>query len=226
MSSKTLTGNITETISAPGSGTRYHHGDLRAALLEAGDAVLAAEGFRGFTLRACARHAGVSHAAPKHHFDDVTGFLTAIAARGFDRLTTRLETTIGRAADLAEEFEATSRAYLGFAEDYPEHFRIMFRSDLLSPDDENLRAAASQTFVVLTNVILRQRGEAEITELDETLQFAGVIKDIGIGWCHIHGLAHLVLEQQLAMFSAEERDALIVSAAERLSALLQARIDS
>ena len=205
---------------------RYHHGDLRAALLAAGDAVLAAEGFRGFTLRACARHAGVSHAAPKHHFEDATGFLTAIAAGGFDRLTARLQITIGQAADLPGEFEATSRAYLGFAEDYPEHFRIMFRSDLLNPDDESLRLAASRTFVVLTNVILRQRGEAEITELDNTLQFAGVIKDIGIGWCHIHGLAHLVLEQQLAMFSEEERDALIVSAAERLSGLLQARNDS
>ena len=206
--------------------SRYHHGDLREALLAAGDAVLAAEGFRGFTLRACARHAGVSHAAPKHHFNDVAGFLTAIAARGFDRLTELLVAAINQATDLPEEFEVTSRAYLAFAEGYPEHFRIMFRSDLLNAEDEGLRLAAGRAFVVLTNVILRQRGEPEITELDDTLRFAGVIKDIGIGWCHIHGLAHLVLEQQLAMFSAEERDALIISAAERLSGLLQARIDS
>ena len=63
----------------------YHHGDLRTALLDAGDTVLAEHGLRGFTLRECARRAGVSHAAPKHHFSDVRGFLTAIAAREIGR---------------------------------------------------------------------------------------------------------------------------------------------
>ena len=58
----------------------YHHGDLRNALLDAADKLLQAEGLQGFTLRACARLAGVSHAAPKHHFGDVRGLLGAAQA--------------------------------------------------------------------------------------------------------------------------------------------------
>ena len=61
----------------------YHHGDLRNALLDAAETVLAARGVEAFSLRACAKEAGVSHAAPAHHFRDVAGLLTALAARGF-----------------------------------------------------------------------------------------------------------------------------------------------
>src|SRR5262249_1737551 len=117
----------------PGSPKQtYHHGDLKEALVAAGEAVLADRGLQGFTLRECARRAGVSHAAPKHHFGDVRGLLTEIAARGFTHLTRRLRTKLRAAgADLDAQFMATSEAYLGFAEAYPEHFRIMFRSDLI-----------------------------------------------------------------------------------------------
>ena len=61
--------------------SRYHHGDLRAALIEAGAAILAERGIEGFSLRECARRAAVSPAAPAHHFGDSRGLLTAIAAR-------------------------------------------------------------------------------------------------------------------------------------------------
>ena len=110
----------------------YHHGALKEGLVAAGEAVLADRGLQGFTLRECARRAGVSHAAPKHHFGDVRGLLTEIAARGFAQLTRRLRSKIRTAGDdLDAQFIATVDAYLGFAEAYPEHFRIMFRSDLV-----------------------------------------------------------------------------------------------
>ena len=201
--------------------SNYHHGDLRSALLDAGDAVLAEQGFRGFTLRECARQADVSHAAPKHHFNDARGFLTAIAVRGYDRLTARLQATILNATTLTEEFEATTMAYLAFAEDYPEHFRIMFRSDLLDGESKGLKEAAKRTFVELTNVILRQRGDDEISTLEEQGDFDSVIRDIVIGWSHIHGFAHLVLEQQLNMVPEVQRSELIADSAKRLSALLR-----
>jgi len=70
---------------------RYHHGDRRDALLLAGEGVLAEREVKGFTLRECARRAGVSHAAPAHHFSDVRGFLSELAAVGFDRLTATME---------------------------------------------------------------------------------------------------------------------------------------
>jgi AcrR family transcriptional regulator len=60
----------------------YHHGDLRAALLAAAERELAANGVESFTLRGCARRAGVSHAAPAHHFPDVR-LLTEMAIMGF-----------------------------------------------------------------------------------------------------------------------------------------------
>ena len=135
----------------------YHHGDLRAALLAAGDAVLGDVGFKGFTMRECARRAGVSHAAPKHHFGDATGFLTALATIGFQRLTETLKEEMAGANNLHEEFAATTHAYLKFALRYPEHFRLMFRNDLLDDSSEDLLIASTETFAELTNVILRQR---------------------------------------------------------------------
>ena len=180
----------------------YHHGDLREALLIAGEDVLQDRGLQGFTLRECARRAGVSHAAPKHHFGNVRGLLTALAARGFTRLTATLRTHLDSArGDLAAEFIATSRGYAQFAANHPEHFRIMFRSDLLDTDAEALFRAAQGTFTELTNVIRRQRSEPEITPdtLFEHITTEALLGDILIGWCHIHGYAHLRVEGQLAM---------------------------
>src|SRR3982751_4304190 len=67
----------------PGHETPYHHGALRDALLEAAERVLERDGLPGLTLRAVAREAGVSHAAPTHHFGDLTGLLSELAAIGF-----------------------------------------------------------------------------------------------------------------------------------------------
>ena len=203
--------------------TPYHHGDLRAALLDAGDELLREAGLQGFTLRGCARRAGVSHAAPKHHFGDVKGLLTALAERGFQRLADGLVKELDAAnGDLALEMVGTARAYTAFAERYPEHFRIMFRQDLV---DFNMAApppAVLKTFVELTNVIRRQRGECEIeaSEMDGEKSTA-LINDILLGWCFIHGYAHLRLEGQLAMVPAENHDEHLKLAAKRLSQIIQ-----
>lgn len=201
----------------------YHHGDLHEALLDAGEQVLDERGVKGFTLRECARRAGVSHAAPKHHFGDNRGLLTEIAARGFDRLTRSLRWHLARAASLDEEFAATARAYVSFAERYPEHFRIMFRCDLVDDCHPRLRAAASGTFTELTNVILRQRGEAEIRQplLDEAMKFEDLVEDILIGWTFIHGFAHLKLERQLDMVPSAAHDRLMGNVSARLAGLLR-----
>ncbi|MBV9561927.1 MAG: helix-turn-helix transcriptional regulator, partial [Bradyrhizobium sp.] len=66
-----------------GETAPYHHGALRDALLEAAEQVLERDGLAGLTLRAVAREAGVSHAAPTHHFGDVTGLVSELAAIGF-----------------------------------------------------------------------------------------------------------------------------------------------
>ncbi|MEM9621108.1 MAG: TetR/AcrR family transcriptional regulator [Pseudomonadota bacterium] len=202
----------------------YHHGDLRNALLDAADELLQREGLQGFTLRACARLAQVSHAAPKHHFGDVNGLLRAVAERGYARLVEQLETHIEAVrGDLQEEMFATARGYVTFAEEYPEHFRIMFRSDLMSFDMSCPPESVAATFTALTNVILRQRGEAEIKLEDMPgIRSQALVNDILIGWCNVHGYAHLRLEGQLAsMVPEEDHLAQLRTASFRLSELIQ-----
>ena len=201
----------------------YHHGDLPNALLDAAESVLAERGLQGFTLRECARRAEVSHAAPKHHFGDVRGLLTALAARGFSALLAELQISLGAAeGSLPAEFEATARAYAAYAEARPEHFRIMFRCDLLDMEDEALRDAMAATYTELTNVIRRQRGEAEIDAAQmPQMESAELLNDILIGWCFIHGYAHLQLEQQLGLVPENARDSVRDRAAVRLSDLIR-----
>ena len=204
--------------------TPYHHGDLKEALLTAAESVLDDSGLHGFTLRECARRAGVSHAAPKHHFGDVRGLLTEVAARGFQQLTRRLKTKLRAAGDdLDAQFVATAEAYVGFAEAHPEHFRIMFRSDLVDMQSPSLMSAALATFTEMTNVIRRQRGEPEIgaESLDACMTSAQLINDILIGWSHIHGYAHLKLEGQLAMIPKAAQKDMLATASRRLARLVR-----
>jgi AcrR family transcriptional regulator len=204
--------------------TAYHHGDLHEALLVAGQDVLRERGLQGFTLRECARRAGVSHAAPKHHFGNARGFLTEIAARGFNQLVTTLRSHLEEADDdLDAQFLATSTAYSEFAASYPEHFRIMFRSDLLDTDSKTLTSAARATFTILTNVIRRQRGEPDIAveALMENIKSETLLNDILLGWCHVHGYAHLRMEGQLAMIPASVQSEMLGRAAQRLGNMIR-----
>lgn len=206
----------------------YHHGDLKNALLEAAEQLLEDQGLQGFTLRACARLAGVSHAAPKHHFGDVGGLLAAVAERGFVQLAERLAEHIQPVlGDLKAEMHATATAYIGFAEDYPEHFRVMFRADLIDFDMLDPPTGVVRTFAALTNVILRQRGDAEIAEdaLPQT-KSVELMNDIVLGWCFVHGYAHLRVEGQLVMVPDGQHAQQIALAAERLSVLIQGITDS
>jgi len=208
----------------------YHHGDLHQALLAAGESVLAERGLQGFTLRECARRAGVSHAAPKHHFQDVAGFLTAIAARGFDHLVATLRehmAELDAGASLTDEFHSVICGYLAFAQTWPEHFRIMFRSDLLRADTADLLDSSSHTFLELTNVVLRQRGEPELnntTNLRDNERLP-LVHDIVIAWSHVHGFAHLRIEGQLDMVCEDTEADLIRRVSERMSQLIQQRYD-
>ena len=203
------------------SRPRYHHGDLRSALLDAAADVVAERGVAGFTLRESARRAGVSHAAPAHHFGSVTGLFTALAARGFAALTDTLaqaraaaRSDRARGAEakgLDADLAAIMRAYVNFARAEPDRFRLMFRTDLLDQTDPDFDAAARGTYTELTNVIRNQRGQAPIDEarLAEGMSANRIVEDILIGWCHVHGLAHLLLEGQLTVMKGEDEEAFL-----------------
>lgn len=128
-----------------GVNDSYHHGDLRRALIDAAVAAIAEGGPAALSLRAVAKRAGVSHAAPAHHFGDKAGLLTAVAAEGFDRLADTLEAAWSDTGD----FVAVGAAYVRFAVDSRAHFAVMFRHELLHGDDPDLRRSSDRAAAAL-----------------------------------------------------------------------------
>jgi AcrR family transcriptional regulator len=178
-------------------GSTYHHGDLRRALLGAAEVVLAERGVEGFTLRECARRAGVSHAAPAHHFGDVTGLLTALAALGFETLTAAMRDARAGIADPQERLWAIGRGYVAFAREYPERFRLAFSSHRLNHDDPALRAAGEAAFLELETAIRL------VTGGDTGPLPADALADLVHAWSVVHGFSHLLLAGQLDHLAGE-----------------------
>ena len=181
----------------------YHHGDLREALLQAAEALLEEEGLQGLTLRACARRAGVSHAAPKHHFADVSVLLAEVAARSFDRLTVALREDRAAQGDPEAVIIGVFRTYVAFARRYPSYFRLMFRWDAMSAESDILREAAARTFAEMTTSVTRRRGDSDVTAetLAERIKEQGLQNDVILAWSQIHGYAQLLLERQFDSFA-------------------------
>src|SRR3954463_2811980 len=136
---------------------RYHHGDLRNALIRAGQALLAEEGIAGLDMRKVARAAGVSHAAPYRHFADKQALLAAIAEDGFYQLTAGLDAAIGQApSNAADQLEQLAHGYVRFALDHPAHMREMFSGLIVERAAyPQLHAAAKQAFQRVVQVIER-----------------------------------------------------------------------
>lgn len=109
----------------------YHHGDLRTVILGQAAQLVAERGADGLSLRELARAAGVSHAAPAHHFADRRGLFTALAAQGFRLLTEALH-------DARGDFAAAALAYVRFALDHPGHYQVMFNRSLLDSTNTEL----------------------------------------------------------------------------------------
>lgn len=122
----------------------YHHGNLRTELLDRAAALIAEEGPHGVTLRGLAAAAGVSHAAPAHHFGDRAGLFTALAVQGFHDLAGALATAGG---DLAEQLPA----YVAWAAAHPGHYAVMFDRSLVHADDPEFAAAIAAAGEVLTH---------------------------------------------------------------------------
>src|SRR6266567_6082527 len=100
--------------------TPYHHGALRDALLQAAERVLERDGLAGLTLRAVAREAGVSHAAPTHHFGDLTGLVSELAAIGFRQFNTAMAAAGAAAGSTPmEKALARAKAYVAYAQAHP-----------------------------------------------------------------------------------------------------------
>lgn len=165
---------------------RYHHGNLRATLLEAAEAELAEKGIEGLSLRSIAKRAGVSHAAPAHHFGDINGLLTALAASGFERLVALQKARQAKAAQTPRaRLEASGLGYIDFAMTCPALFRLVFSSSRPDFEVSELQGAASAAFNLLVHDV------GEVAGVDPQQDETAMI-DVMATWAITHGLADLM----------------------------------
>ncbi len=177
-----------KTAAAPAP---YHHGGLRAALIEATEVLLAERGIEGFTLREVARRAGVSPAAPLHHFGSAAGLLTEVSILGFEELTRSLRAgTATGGNDPARRLRGQGMGYVRFALAYPGRFQLMFRKDRLT-QDERLKEAGDAAFVELELAVRDYTGWGREKPLNRATQ-ATVLA----AWSTVHGFAHLALDEK------------------------------
>jgi len=159
----------------------YHHGNLRAGLLEAAEAVLAKRGAQALTLRDVARAAGVSHGAPYHHFASLNELLAVVAQHGFVILGDAMAEAVA-VPDTRERLLRVAQAYVDCARAHPERFRLMF-GPLLARKDEHpaLKDAAQRAFGFVLAA-----AQAHDKKHGASLALAG--------WSLAHGLSHLMID--------------------------------
>lgn len=164
----------------------YHHGDLRSALLTAAEAELLEKGVEAFSLRSVAKRAGVSHAAPAHHFRDANGLLTSLAALGFQEFLATQHAFEARAPDNPrDQLIAAGLGYIGFARARPALFKLMFGSQRTDYRNPALGSAA----------------EAAIGHLTNQVRLVGSVQpqDVAAVWATAHGLADLIIAGRISV---------------------------
>ncbi len=122
-------------------GDRYHHGDLRAALVDAAIGLIAERGVRGFSLAAASRRLGVSVAAPYRHFRDRDELLAAVGVRGFQAFATTLAAEAAGALDPPQRLAGMTRAYVRFAAEHRPLFDALYSTGIDKAAHPDLRGA-------------------------------------------------------------------------------------
>ncbi|MEA2315369.1 MAG: hypothetical protein QOI03_2061 [Solirubrobacteraceae bacterium] len=175
----------------------YHHGNLRRAVLDGALASIAAHGPAALSLRDVARRAGVSHAAPAHHFADKAGVLTAIAAEGYTLLADAMRDAL---ADSGGDLVASGIAYIRFALGHRAHFEVMFRPELYRAEDPELASARQAAADVLLGAVRDTLGDASDDEV-----WGGVLA----AWSFTHGFATLSLNTNFTPARADDIEAAV-----------------
>jgi AcrR family transcriptional regulator len=170
----------------------YHHGDLRAALLDEAAAMIAEGGAGSVTMRALGRRLGVSRAAAYRHFEDKTALMVAVATAGFSRLRDRLQAVdAGAPRSSVERIRRMGEEYVRFALENPAHYRLMYgREGLARRDVPELREAGNALFEHLVDVIQAYQDSGMIKRQDPRAQAY-------VAWSAVHGLASLLIDGQI-----------------------------
>jgi AcrR family transcriptional regulator len=191
---------------APKPTGRYHHGDLRRALLDAALRLVEEQGVEALSLRELSRRLGVSHAAPGHHFPDRLALLVALAAEGFERLAASMEAAAEGRPPGAAQLAAAGEAYVRFGLDHPAHLQIMFGPEVggmrvrppeLRAPSERARAVLDGAIEALAGIPARGPGAPRDTFL-EVHTFTA--------WALLHGATRLWIDGPLRA-SMERRGA-------------------
>lgn len=164
---------------------KYHHGNLKDACIKAALILLERDGLSGLSLRKCAEQVGVSHTAPKNHFGNMAGLLTAIVTNGYGDLAKMMTPDDAKSANRTERRNHALLGYIAFAEQNPALYELMFSRDRLVNDDPDLMKQVGACFVIL----------AEISE-DLGWHIGSPHEKSGKGqvalWSFVHGYAQLL----------------------------------
>jgi AcrR family transcriptional regulator len=195
--------------------TAYHHGDLRSALLIAAQEELAASNVEKLSLRSVAKRAGVSHAAPAHHFKDKRGLLTSLAALGFERFLKAQEARQAATPDKSPraQLSAAGLGYVDFASGQPELFNLMFASSQPDFSQAELCEPAEAAIGPLARCVAQIHGH------DPFASDKGYIA-LAHGWALAHGLAALLIHGRLKKLGNKpvaEREAMVLAIFDRIA---------
>ncbi len=181
-----------DTGSEPASRGNYHHGNLRRALMDAAWELASEGGIDAVTLRAVARRAGVSHAAPHHHFPDKGSLVDALTIEGFEQFAAALQDAWDQTdADPGQRLGATGQAYVRFATENREKFRLMNRPELRrtgDPSDSAVGQAAHQAYLVLERAIHE-------CQLSDAIPAGDPAPWAFFAWAGVHGLAMILIDE-------------------------------
>lgn len=183
---------MAEAMQAPARREHYHHGDLRAALVEAVRGLVESHGPDRFSLADACRAAGVSTAAPYRHFADKEAMLRAVALEGMERHRARMLAALAPhipGSDAA--MVAMGLAYIDFARAEPGVFRLMFGLTRGHGDHSELQAAGLRCYGVLLDQVAARMGLAAEDPQVSARAFPC--------WTFVHGLAFLMIDDKIAL---------------------------
>lgn len=164
---------------------RYHHGNLKQALLAAARRLIEVEGHSNLSLRKCAEAVGVSATAPQNHFPNKAALLTALAAQGYADLAEYMRRGIEGSADRDARRQTALMGYVAFAQDHPALYELMFARDRVSSSDPDLMLQVRTCFLVLADISTEFghfEGDAETVAARQQMFL----------WSLVHGYAQLL----------------------------------
>lgn len=188
----------TRSTRTPRPDRTYHHGQLREALLEAAERLIDRDGLEGFSLRACAREAGVSHAAPAHHFPDLAALQTALVDRAYGRLCTIAEGYVAEAgSDPRAVLPVLGVAYIDFALRHPGLYRLMVGWPGLPATVDTGMSCRNRISSAVRGVLEADGVAAGQPRVDELTALA---------WSVFHGYASLAVDGRLPTTKEDSLD--------------------